>query len=602
MTIVPLLLACACVVPDDAAAGRTLRFPADRTIGELSVAPVPAAGEPDPPEVRFSSWQPLGPARGAVAVPAGMRVKLTIGHGTPADLAALTDLPPDGLHALGFSGGTFADADLRSLSHLSGLSSLRLDGVTVTDAAAPHLAPLTGLRSLSLFRRDVGDEVARVAGALPKLEVLNAHQTKIGDAGAAGLARSGSLRELHLAGTPITDAGLASLATMTQLRELSLGAWFAPGAAVTDAGMSRLAGLKNLARLDLSGTAVTDAGLKPLAALPALRSLSLGDTAVTEAGLANLAGLDTLRTLRLPVFLELTDAGAIALSRLKSLRAILQTVRPTERGLAALATMPALERLELVGAGVTDAGLGHVGRMPALEKLRITDAPITDAGLAALAGVETLESLRVWRTRVGGAGFAPLAKLPRLRFLDVDFGHRDHGLSGDRPSLAGIGHVTTLRGLSVAGWGLNPNDFGELVGLSALTSLTVTNWSAAAAPPFTDLSARHVSGLRSLEELDVSHGNVSDAGVAFLAKLTNLEWLEIRGPITPDGLAKLIALPRMEYLRVESPYLPVGDRLGHAEADRDLSVGAWPYRVEPARPLFGPETNRPAPVDRAADR
>ena len=68
---------------------------------------------------------------------------------------------------------------------------------------------------------------------------------------------------------------------------------------ITDAGLKELAGLKNLQRLDLSGTKITDAGLKELAGLKSLQTLDLAATQVTDAGLKELAGLKSLQSLNL---------------------------------------------------------------------------------------------------------------------------------------------------------------------------------------------------------------------------------------------------------------------------------------------------------------
>lgn len=104
------------------------------------------------------------------------------------------------------------------------------------------------------------------------------------DAGLAPLsALADKITSLDIARTKVTDKGLASVAAMKNLRELHL-----ENTAVTDAGLDQLKGLAALEYLNLYGTKVTDAGIQKLAGLGKLKSLYLWQTGVTKGGVAQL--------------------------------------------------------------------------------------------------------------------------------------------------------------------------------------------------------------------------------------------------------------------------------------------------------------------------
>ena len=99
----------------------------------------------------------------------------------------------------------------------------------------------------------------------------------------------------------------------------------------------------------------------------------------------------------------------------------LRRTQVTDAGLAELAKMPRLRRLQLQETNVTDAGLANIKTLPDLEVLNLYDTHLDDAGLAALASSKKLRRLYVWRTAVTDAGEAKLrARLPKLEILTAD--------------------------------------------------------------------------------------------------------------------------------------------------------------------------------------
>ncbi|MDB6074193.1 MAG: Leucine rich repeat-containing protein [Verrucomicrobiaceae bacterium] len=100
------------------------------------------------------------------------------------------------------------------------------------------------------------------------------------DAGLAALAPvADKLVAVDLARTKVTDGGLKALEGMKNLTEIHL-----ENTPVTDAGLDHLTGLASLEYLNLYSTKVTDAGVKKLTKLGKLKALYLWQTAVTKEG------------------------------------------------------------------------------------------------------------------------------------------------------------------------------------------------------------------------------------------------------------------------------------------------------------------------------
>jgi len=104
------------------------------------------------------------------------------------------------------------------------------------------------------------------------------------DAGLAPLALlADKISSIDLARSKVTDAGLAALATMKNLKEIHL-----EGTGIGDSGLDHLKSLTSLEYLNLYNTKVTDAGVHKLEGLTKLKSLYLWQTGVTKAGVAKL--------------------------------------------------------------------------------------------------------------------------------------------------------------------------------------------------------------------------------------------------------------------------------------------------------------------------
>jgi hypothetical protein len=178
----------------------------------------------------------------------------------------------------------------------------------------------------------------------------------------------------------------------------------------------------------------------------------------------------------------------------------------------------ALRRLVVRGVDITDAGMPYIGEMTGLRSLDISYTMLGDVGLEHLPNLSELEHLKIGATLITGLNLNFLKLLPKLKSL-------------------------SLRGVQRR------------------------NAGACWTPNVTDLDLDTISLLSGLEELDLGVGiklgmggkpaapgggnctltgglQLSDLGVAKLAKLKNLKRLNISGArLTPEGLQVLQSLP-----------------------------------------------------------
>jgi internalin A len=257
------------------------------------------------------------------------------------------------------------------------------------------------------------------------------------------------LKRLDLSFTYVSDAGIERLQQLQQLEELTLDAT----EAITDAAASYLRANKHLRKLVLRGTDITDVGMPYLAALTGLKSLDLSHTMVGDVGLESLPALSELEDLDLGG----TRITGINLNFLKLLPKLKKlsfngiqrrnagacwTPLITDLDLDTISLLSGLEDLNLgigvslgktgvaVGAGnchvtggiqLTDLGVAKLAKLSKLRRLDISGARITPAGLKTLTSLP-LERLSLWNcTGLDDSAAPEFAALPKLSFLDLSY-------------------------------------------------------------------------------------------------------------------------------------------------------------------------------------
>ena len=144
---------------------------------------------------------------------------------------------------------------------------------------------------------------------------------------------------------------------------------------------------------------------------------------------------------------------------------------------------------------------------------------------------------RVWTLKIWPAVLISLAiiclTLPAAvtRFAPVDLGPHDVQVEGER-------HVTLTK------W--DQKDYSVLSRIPDAIVLQMANEDV------TDATLKHLSGMKSLRELDVAGSKISDAGLKELEGLVTLEKLTLsRTKITDAGLKPLLEkLPKLKLLDV----------------------------------------------------
>jgi hypothetical protein len=202
----------------------------------------------------------------------------------------------------------------------------------------------------------------------------------------------------------------------------------------------------------------TDEDCSSLILYPGIREITTsGADNISDGGVAHLARLPELERLELTTP-RITDAGIKHLAahpRLKDL-SIPWSSQITDEGAAQLATINGLVRLSLWWSeGLTDAGLKHLSKLGELRELRLWGAGrITDSGLEAISTMTRLERVTLSHSKaLTPAGVSSLAKMPSLRELHIGYASvDDEGLEalGRSSSLSEI-ELTGLEGVSDAG-------------------------------------------------------------------------------------------------------------------------------------------------------
>ena len=291
-----------------------------------------------------------------------------------------------------------------------------------TDQLIAQLAQIKTLRRLDLSFTYVTDRGIESLQQLPHLEELTLDTAEFNTDAALGYLRANkSLRKLVLRGTDVTDVGMPHVATLAELRTLDLSHTM-----LGDVGIESLPALTRLEELNLGGSRVSGINLHMLKLLPNLRKLSLRGiqrrnasacwtATITDLDLDTIAALKNLEELDLGVGIGLGRAGSP--NGEVNCRAT-GGVRITDLGLAKLAALTKLRRLNLSGAKITAAGLARLQELPKLERLDLWYCQLLDDRAAdILARMPALKFLDIADTAIGTEAVSRLRARPGLKLL-----------------------------------------------------------------------------------------------------------------------------------------------------------------------------------------
>jgi hypothetical protein len=379
------------------------------------------------------------------------------------------------------------------------LADLVLDGVTMGRVASlPRLRALTltrmkpgaepvqvlgrlAIETLVLRELDTDSPLAEVAAQAPQLHVITLEGPWAGHEAMLALGKAEKLREVNLLDTRAGNFSLHQLKPLLELRKL---VW--QGGTFNDHSPLYVRDLA-IESFTCACPGLGDAGLKVLGRQTGLRELVLPQSRISGAGLAHLAKLDKLARIEI----SRRDPGPEGLTALAQLPALTELSLELPAGLVdptltPLGLLTGLRRLRLDIPALDDRATAQLATLTQLEHLDLGGTQISDVGLKAFTGLTQLRELKLHHTRVTNRGLANLSGLTRLELLELD--HTD--LVDD-----GVGHLKNLRALKVL----------------RLDKTLIT-----------DAALPHLLGMEKLEQLNLADTVVTADGVARLAKLPAL--------------------------------------------------------------------------------
>ena len=221
----------------------------------------------------------------------------------------------------------------------------------------------------------------------------------------------------------------------------------------------------------------------------------------------------------------------------------------TPAGLAHLAELPALEKLNLYEVNSDGDGLGNdampiVSRIKTLRDLRISYCSLTDVGLSALEGMTQLTALNLSHNRLTDAGMKSLAGLTNLQSLDVsDFPSTMSDMRITDEGMKQLSQLKELRELSIGGLKIS----GQTLAFPHLQSLNLSGNLV------TDAALDSIVQCRELRQLGLQYTGISDEGMKRIATLKELRQLNLDSHfITDAGIAQLRALPKLEHVSLRA--------------------------------------------------
>jgi uncharacterized protein (TIGR03000 family) len=403
----------------------------------------------------------------------------------------------------GYPAATLRFRDLRR-------TDVKRFGVTVRYSA--YVVPDTGSYVLVWHYHEVGEDNG--AGVY---RVIFADGERLTRASVPGPGRGlrflqelPTLKSLDLSGLELTDSDRKYLRGLPKLEALRL---------VRSTGTDELPRSvnKELKRLELPHCDITDAGLARLADLKKLEVLDLSGTGVTAAGLKHLTALERLRELTLrEVDISSEEVQAVAKKLPRDVRLIWTPGRSrAERD--ALAVLRETNYFPDYSPGfapaertkpVTELGFG-----PNWIQGRKTDPDLGPKVMDALLALKHLERLHIGGSELTDKHLKRLKELPKLKIL---------GITRTSPITdAGLAHLKA--------W-------------PALTRLEFSNMEGGdvIVPKVTNAGLAHLAGIANLEELVIQGGQFTDEAIPHLARLKSLKTLVLdRTNCTEQGYEKL---------------------------------------------------------------
>jgi Leucine-rich repeat (LRR) protein len=197
----------------------------------------------------------------------------------------------------------------------------------------------------------------------------------------------------------------------------------------------------------------------------------------------------------------------------------------TDAQLGAIATLRAIEKLDLEGNPITDDGMRHLAHMHSMRVLDLSHTSISDAALAYLSAMRHLEQLTLEGDDIGGESLRYLAGVGSLR--DLNLSHTKISAAG----LAQLGSMRQLEHLYLMGDDVDDASLSHLLGLSSLRWLYLDETGV------TDKGLAPLHELTALTNLSLCDCAISDAALPNLASIRSLKHVYLVGTSVTSAFA-----------------------------------------------------------------
>jgi serine/threonine protein kinase/Leucine-rich repeat (LRR) protein len=474
------------------------------------------------------------------------------------------------------------------------LVSVDLSNTQATNDGMKHLRGIDTLKNLTIDNTPISDDgIATLTDhgriPLPGLGLLQATETQLANQSIRFLAGSTKLTVLILQQTQVDDIDLI-VNTFPALVLIDIG-----HTNVLGSDISKLGKLRNLFRVAVNGRPLLESGSDFLSRLPNLRELTIyeADEGFDAEGLRGLSELEQLHVIDAQEN-QLTDAFWSEVNSLPKLdRLKLIGAGVTTAVITACPPLKGLTQLELVYTNASCRSVAEVARrIPGLQMLRLSHSGVTDEDISDLANLPRLEFLSVKDSKLSLPAIQSLQKaLPATR-IESDFGTFDpvdpSAMSTDRRAaervLALGGQINIHREsngslefvselplesfqlvtVQVSSTGVTDDDLKYLQGLTSLTSLSM--WD-------TEITDRGLANLTdsgrvplpSLDSIYAQRLNISDKGIACLAGCSGVFRLYLSETQVSDLELVCRTFPNLSQFHIERTSL-AGESLAQLKA------------------------------------
>jgi formylglycine-generating enzyme required for sulfatase activity len=342
----------------------------------------------------------------------------------------------------------------------------------------------------------------------------------------------------------MTDDDFAMLADHPELELLHI----IGTSKLSDALLRQFKKLERLELLQLDSPGITDEGLASLPPLRHLKTLNIRGTASQGLAMAHFRGspLDHFSCD------QLIDDSARLLTEFSTIRVMSISGSPiTGRGLASIARLPRLQRLELSGCtNLDDADFAVLGQAYLLSSLQLSQTAAGDRAATALVQLNHLHELRIGSEHLSDAGVRKLCEIVSLRNLTI----APEAVNLTDAATSDLWRLVNLHSFGVAA----PNVTGS--GLSTVGELPRLEWMSLEGAGICDVALKHAAESDSLQRLHVGNWQIggpaalTDAGIMYLAgsrKLTQFDLFRKATKVTDEGV---------EQLRTQQPRINVNPR------------------------------------------